>query len=103
MEHQHGPNCGCKDILGIETASDLLASIDVDRVRTLNEESNRCGGALFREHDLRFQKQDFIASDSDGELLLIVPFLAQVKIRSICVIALDLESAPLQMRLYVNN
>lgn len=44
-----------------------------------------------------------MASDSDGELLLIVPFLAQVKIRSICVIAVDLESAPLEMRLYVNN
>lgn len=32
MEHVHGPNCGCKDYLGVENANDLLVSIDADKV-----------------------------------------------------------------------
>jgi hypothetical protein len=29
MEHVHGPNCGCKDYLGVENANDLLGAIDL--------------------------------------------------------------------------
>ena len=35
MEHIHGPNCGCKDYLGIENANDLLGSIDIEKVKSL--------------------------------------------------------------------
>ena len=42
-------------------------------------------------------------SDCDGEVLLIIPFLAQVKVRSVCVIARDIDSAPHNLRLFVNN
>jgi len=36
-------------------------------------------------------------------LLLIIPFVAQVKVRSICVIAKNFDSAPNSIKLYVNN
>lgn len=103
MEHIHGPNCGCKDYQGVENANDLIGSIDLDKVRCLNEQHNMTGNGLFREQDRRFEKEYSVVSDCDGELLLIVPFLAQVKIRSVCVIARDGESAPHSLRLYINN
>lgn len=103
MEHIHGPNCGCKDYLGIENANDLIGSIDLEKVRCLNEQQNRTGNGLFREHDRRFEKEYSLVSDCDGELLLIVPFLAQVKVRSVSIIARDIDSAPQSVRLFVNN
>jgi hypothetical protein len=36
MEHIHGPNCGCKDYIGVENADDLFSSIDIEKVRCLN-------------------------------------------------------------------
>lgn len=62
MEHVHGPNCGCKDYLGVENANDLLGAIDLDKVRCLNEKLSKSGKTLFREYDLRFEKGDFITS-----------------------------------------
>ncbi len=29
MDHEHGPNCGCKEYIGVENANDLLAAIDI--------------------------------------------------------------------------
>jgi hypothetical protein len=36
-------------------------------------------------------------------LLLIIPFIAQVKIRSICVIATNFDASPNGLKLYINN
>jgi hypothetical protein len=99
----HGPNCGCKDYLGVENAADLLGSIDLEKVRCLNEAHNKTGKELFREHERRFEKEQSVVSDCDGEVLLIVPFVAQVKLRSVCVIAKDINCAPHLLRLFVNN
>ena len=103
MDHTHGPNCGCKDYQDVENANDLIGSIDLDKVRCLNEGHNKTGNGLFREQDRRFEKEYSVVSDCDGELLLIVPFLTQVKIRSICVIAQNGDSSPHSLRLYINN
>jgi hypothetical protein len=103
MEHIHGPNCGCKDYLGVENANDLLGSIDVEKVRCLNETSSKTGNGLFREYDRRFEKEYSVVSDCDGEVLLIVPFLSQVKIRAICVIGQSIMNAPHTLKLYVDN
>lgn len=48
MEHVHGPNCGCKDYLGVENANDLLGAIDNDKIRCLNEKHSKTGRGLFR-------------------------------------------------------
>lgn len=44
-----------------------------------------------------------MASDCDGELLLIVPFTSQVKIRSVTLISRNETSFANVMRLYVNT
>lgn len=72
-------------------------------MRCLNEKNNRTGKDIFRDHDRRFEKEGSVCSECDGELLLIVPFLAQVKIRSICVIARDINTPAHTLRLFVNN
>ena len=48
-------------------------------------------------------KENSVISDCDGEVVLIVPFVAQVKVRSVCVIGLDVNTAPHSLRLFVNN
>ena len=54
--HVHGPNCGCKEYAGVQNANDLLGSIDVDKVRCLNERNNKTGKGLFRDNEDRFDK-----------------------------------------------
>ena len=58
---------------------------------------------MFKEYDERFDKTKYAASDCDGELLFIVPFTSQVKVRSVGVIARGETKFPTKMRLYVNN
>lgn len=87
MQHVHGPNCGCAEYVGAEDANDLIGAVDLDKVRCLNEEFPNTGKLVFKAYDQRFDKAKYVASDCDGELLLIVPFTSSVKIRSICVIS----------------
>ena len=72
-------------------------------MRCLNEEVANSGKTVFKEYDDRFDKTKYAASDCDGELLFIVPFTSQVKVRSIGVIAKGETKFPTKMRLYVNN
>ena len=69
----------------------------------MNEEVANSGKTVFKEYDDRFDKTKYAASDCDGELLFIVPFTSQVKVRSIGVIAKGETKFPTKMRLYVNN
>jgi len=87
----------------VENANDLFGVIDLDKVRCLNEKHSKTGAHLFREYDMRFEKTDFVTSECDGELLLIIPFIAQVKVRSICIIAKDENTAPAELRLFINT
>lgn len=66
MEHVHGPNCGCKDYLGVENANDLLGAIDLQKVRCLNEKYSKTGKGLFRDYEERYNKTEFITSECDG-------------------------------------
>lgn len=103
MTHVHGPNCGCAEYMGVENANDLYGNIDTDKVRCLNEETANSGKTVFKDFEDRFDKTKFAASDCDGELLFIVPFTAQVKVRSISVIAKGENKFPTKLRLYVNK
>ena len=87
MQHTHGPNCGCAEYVGVENANDLYGIIDLDKVRCLNEDTAHSGRKVFKEFEMRFDKTQTVRSDCDGELLLIVPFSCQVKVRSVCVMA----------------
>ena len=75
----------------------------MEKTSCLNEEVANSGKTVFKDFDDRFDKEKFVSSDCDGELLLIVPFTAQVKVRSICVIAKSENKFPTKLRLYVNN
>ena len=52
--------------MGVQNANDLFGSIDVDKVRCLNELNNKSGKGLFRDHEKRFEKDEFVTSDCDG-------------------------------------
>ena len=103
MQHVHGPNCGCVEYVGAENANDLLGAIDVDKVRCLNQENANTGKLVFKGYEDRFDKTKFVASDCDGQLLIIVPFTSQVKIRAITVISKNETNFANQMRLYINT
>ena len=51
--------------MGVQNANDLFGSIDVDKVRCLNELNNKSGKGLFRDHEKRFEKDEFVTSDCD--------------------------------------
>ena len=54
-------------------------------------------------YSLNSKKTDFVESDIDGEIFLIIPFNETVRVKSINVIAYDENSAAHQMKAYINN
>lgn len=74
--------------MGAEDAGDLYGAIDLNGVRCLNESVPNSGKNVFKPYSDRFDKSKVVSSkEDDPELLLIIPFTSQVKIKSICVIA----------------
>lgn len=73
-------------------------------MRCLGEKTSNSGRRVFKPFANRFDKAGFVSSkQGDPELLYIIPFTSQVKLRSICVIAKSESKAPTRMALYVNQ
>jgi len=55
MEHQHGPNCGCKEYQNraTEEITDLFTLIDKDRLECLNELQKGSVQNVFRKQEYK--------------------------------------------------
>lgn len=104
MESAHGPgHCDCHaaendtDPFG----TDLLSSINLDRVYCLNEGSTRTGKNVFKPKDLKLERDVVLQShQGDPELLLFIPFICPVKIMSLCVIGGGSGTSPNSVRIF---
>lgn len=77
MEHEHGANCGCREYQNkaTEQIRDLLSLIDRDRLECLNELDKGSVQKVFRDQDTKVDKHEFIESDVDGEVIVVIPYL----------------------------
>ncbi len=92
--HNHGAGCSCagfemtdKGTL-VSADDDLFEAIEVDKVRCLNERAIGSCKKIFRPVHERsqFGQASLRPAEGDPELLLVVPFSEEVKVRAIALI-----------------
>jgi len=103
--HVHGPNCGCaadaKQLSG--ALENLLPAIDTTRVVALNELEPGSGKNVFKPWDQRADQKKVLKSNTDdAQLILHVPFSAEVKVRAFCIIASG-NTRPTSCKIFVNR
>ena len=105
MSHPfHSAGCGCAhDSLDQSQLTTLYPSIDLDRLVCYNESQPNQSRTIIRPWEDRHNPtQHLDSSDDDSELLLLVPFTTNVKVRSVTVRS-EGDSAPDRVRLFVNR
>jgi len=110
MSHQHSANCGCADAVKAADAvqSSLYPSIDLDRLSVLNAcdecaaEPGNGARRCIKPWDERNDSRRLLSDEDDGEMLLTIPFVNDVHLRSIAVMAWG-DWQPRKIRLFVNR
>ncbi|XP_064836542.1 PITH domain-containing protein 1-like isoform X1 [Oncorhynchus masou masou] len=82
---------------GLEYA--LYQRIDIEKLQCLNEAREGDGKLVLKPWDQRTDREKFVESDADEELLFNIPFAESVKLKGIVIAC---ESHPAEMRLYKN-
>lgn len=103
--HGHGHGCGCEGEhepaeRGLEYG--LYRRIDLDKLQCLNESRDGDGRLVFKPWDQRNERDKFVESDADEELLFNIPFTGSVKLKGIIISGEDDDSHPAEIRLYKN-
>ncbi|XP_054856095.1 PITH domain-containing protein 1 [Eublepharis macularius] len=80
----------------------LYLRIDRERLECLNERREGSGKLVFRAWEDRGDRQQFVESDDDEELLFNIPFTGNVKLKGIIVMGEDGDTHPSEMRLFKN-
>ncbi|KAJ8273068.1 hypothetical protein GJAV_G00097000 [Gymnothorax javanicus] len=101
----HGHGCCCEAEhepaeRGFEYG--LYRRIDIEKLQCLNESRDGDGKLVFKPWDQRTDREKFVESDADEELLFNIPFTGSVKLKGIIIAGEDDDSHPAEMRLYKN-
>jgi hypothetical protein len=89
MSHQHSGSCSCSEDQKQSDAvtTSLYSSIDRDRIRCLNEAVADSGKFAVKPWSERNNAQRLLSDPDDGEMLLIIPFITAVHIKTITFMA----------------
>ncbi|KAI5743154.1 hypothetical protein M8J77_015135 [Diaphorina citri] len=108
MAHNHGGHCcGEEDHshddteLGIQYS--LYKHIDTENVECLNETVDGSGKTIFKPWEDRLNKEKFVESDVDSELLINIPFTSNIKLKGLRLIGGDSDSHPNRIKLFKNR
>ncbi|XP_002737581.1 PITH domain-containing protein 1-like [Saccoglossus kowalevskii] len=81
----------------------LYLKIDLMNVECLNEERDGSGKDVFKSWENRLDREKYVVSDADEELLFNIPFTGNVKLKGVIVIGGEDDSHPSQMKLFKNR
>ena len=89
MSHQHSSGCACSEDQKQSDAitESLYSSIDIDRIRCFNEAVHDSGRRCIKPFSDRNNDQRLLSDPSDGEMLLVIPFITDVHIKTITIMA----------------
>eukprot|EP00270_Netrium_digitus_P010387 TRINITY_DN3218_c0_g1_i4.p1 TRINITY_DN3218_c0_g1~~TRINITY_DN3218_c0_g1_i4.p1 ORF type:complete len:220 (+),score=13.77 TRINITY_DN3218_c0_g1_i4:163-822(+) len=96
----HDHDCGEHTCAG---AWSLYKFIDMPKVRALNEKAQDSIKSVFKPWELRLDASSVVESSEDDELLVFIPFVNDVKIRSISIIGGSDGTSPAKMRAFTNR
>ncbi|XP_037529562.1 PITH domain-containing protein CG6153 isoform X3 [Rhipicephalus sanguineus] len=91
----HGPETGLQ--------YSLYSKIDLDNVQCLNEIKEGSGKLVFKPWEQRLDREKYVDSDADEELLFNIPFTGNVKLKSILVVGGDAGMHPSKVRMFKNR
>eukprot|EP00003_Mantamonas_plastica_P002732 TRINITY_DN1209_c0_g1_i2.p1 TRINITY_DN1209_c0_g1~~TRINITY_DN1209_c0_g1_i2.p1 ORF type:complete len:125 (+),score=33.25 TRINITY_DN1209_c0_g1_i2:148-522(+) len=79
-------------------------AIDTTKLRALNLQDKKSVGDVFKPYDDRFDGK-FIESDEDvdEEIILFIPFVCDVQIKSICILGGEDDKSPSTMKVWTNR
>nr|XP_012134804.1 PREDICTED: PITH domain-containing protein GA19395 isoform X1 [Megachile rotundata] len=102
MAHQ----CGCggahnEGELGVQY--NLYEKIDIENVECLNECEEASGATVFKPWEKRLDKNKYVESDVDNELLFNIPFTGNIKLKGLIVIGGEDDFHPNKVKLYKNR
>ncbi|KAK4993817.1 hypothetical protein LTR50_000030 [Elasticomyces elasticus] len=82
----------------------IYEQIDFDAINTLNEVEPRSGSKICQKTwAQRMENEPELSSDADEQLLMHVPFTAQIRLHSILLRTSNTSSAPLTLKLHPNR
>ena len=102
----HGPECTCSECtLGeTETIVDLTGTVCKEEVFALNEKNHLSCQQLFKIKEEMLDRTKFCDSnDGDSDLVIYIPFSAQVNLRSMTIIGGEEGMAPAKIKIFVNK
>lgn len=95
-DHNHdNPNRGDEN--------SLLECIDIDNTSCLNELRDGSIKGVFKPWSDRFDVSKFVISDADEQLIIRIPFTANVKLKSIQIIGGPGRQSPLLVKAFANR
>jgi hypothetical protein len=88
--HTHGPGCGCAGYELSAEDDNLWEVVDLENIQCLNEDKRDTCKAVFRPEEDKFSfGTELCSPEDDPEIVLIIPFKEEVKIRCVQLIASD--------------
>lgn len=101
----HTSTCGCSGQAKECGASEnLYAKIDTSKITCLNEREKGSGKNPIKAWDDRLEsKSELWSNDDDSDLLLYIPFVAQVKVKAFSMIGGTNDTTPTNVKIWVNR
>ncbi|XP_053983319.1 PITH domain-containing protein GA19395 [Hylaeus anthracinus] len=102
MTHQ----CNCGEThnegeLGLQY--NLNTKIDIENVECLNEYRDGSGATVFKPWEERLDRNKYVESDMDNELLFNIPFTGNIKLKGLIVIGGEDDFHPDKVKLFKNR
>ncbi|CAK1355269.1 PITH domain-containing protein 1 [Cercospora beticola] len=102
-DHSHGAHDHTNDITPA-LQHHIYDQIDFSAITTLNESTSRSGAAIVQKTwSERLNPSPSLLSETDEQLLMHIPFTAQIRLHSILIRTSTTDSAPMTLKLYVNR
>ncbi|KAF0310146.1 PITH domain-containing protein [Amphibalanus amphitrite] len=104
-DHHHHGDCAHEDT-GVDPSEmgimySLYQKIDIDHVVCLNEQEEESGKTIFKAWENRLDKEKYVDSDADAELLINIPFTGNIKLKGLILIGGEEGTHPTKIRLVV--
>ncbi|KAK4635203.1 PITH domain-containing protein [Fulvia fulva] len=103
-DHSEGAAHDHTDDLTPALQNHIYEQIDFGAINTLNESVSRAGSTIVQKTWTdRLDAEPELVSDADEQLLMHIPFTAQIRLHSILIRTSMTDSAPMTLKVYVNR